>query len=62
MEANKMTDNLLDAAACEALGTHSHEESAAYQHELAASGTPAHAVDRQMRPDGGDPLPPPART
>lgn len=49
MEANKMTDQLLDAAACEAIGAHTREESAAYQHELAAAGATAVAVDKQLR-------------
>ncbi len=50
MEVNKMiNDELLDAAACEALGSHTHEESAAYAHELAAAGAPGQTLDRQMR-------------
>ncbi|HVT82173.1 MAG TPA: hypothetical protein VHM90_16135 [Phycisphaerae bacterium] len=49
MEAKKFNDDLLDAAACDAIGSHTHEESAAYQHELAAAGAPARTLDRQMR-------------
>jgi hypothetical protein len=44
-----MTDTLLDAAACEALGANSPADSAAYQQELAAAGEDARRVDRDLR-------------
>jgi hypothetical protein len=44
-----MSETLLDAAACEALGTNTRIESAAYQQELAATGDDARRVDRDLR-------------
>jgi hypothetical protein len=49
MDSRKMTDTLLDAAACEALGANSPTESAAYQQELAAAGDDARRADRDLR-------------
>jgi hypothetical protein len=45
----KMSDGLLDAAACEALGATPSAESAAYQQELAAAGEDARRTDRDLR-------------
>jgi hypothetical protein len=49
MDAKKMNEQLLDAAACDALGATSPTESAAYQQELAAAGEEARLVDRDLR-------------
>jgi hypothetical protein len=45
----KMTDTLLDAAACEALGASTAAESAGYQQQLAAGGDAARRIDRALR-------------
>jgi hypothetical protein len=44
-----MTEELLDAAACAAIGCHTREESAVYARELAAAGAAGAATDRKMR-------------
>jgi hypothetical protein len=49
MDPKKLTDGLLDAAACEALGANAPTESAAYQQELAAAGEDARRADRELR-------------
>jgi hypothetical protein len=48
-EMTTMTDQLLDAAACDAVGALTPVESAAYQADLAAAGEPARVVDRELR-------------
>src|SRR5438045_604834 len=46
---NKMTEQLLDAAACDALGINTPAESAAYQQDLTAAGKDAKETDRALR-------------
>jgi hypothetical protein len=46
---NKMNEQLLEAATCEALGANTQQESAAYQQELAAAGESARLTDRSLR-------------
>lgn len=48
-EATPMTDQLLDDAACDALGVLSPVESAAYQQDLAVAGPTALQTDRELR-------------
>jgi len=45
----KLSEQLLDAAACEALGANTPAESAAYQQELTGSGEHARHVDWELR-------------
>ena len=46
---DKLNSQLLDAAATDALGAHTPAESATYQQELAAAGSDAQRLDRQLR-------------
>jgi len=45
----KMTDQLLDEAACDALGINTPAESAAYQQELTTAGADARRTDQMLR-------------
>ncbi len=45
----KMTEQLLDAAACDAVGALPPTESAAYQQDLAAAGEDGRTSDRELR-------------
>jgi len=47
--SKKISEQLLDAAACDALGASSPTESAAYQQELASTGEEARRIDRDLR-------------
>jgi hypothetical protein len=51
MESRKISEQLLDAAACDALGASSPTESASYQQELASmgAGDEARRIDRDLR-------------
>jgi len=49
METKKMTDQLLDEAACDALGINTPAESAAYQQELTMAGADARRADQMLR-------------
>ncbi len=44
-----MTDNLLDAAACEAVGANTAADSVAYQQQLAGADEHARRADRELR-------------
>jgi hypothetical protein len=46
---SKMSEQLLDAAACEALGANTPAESAVYQQELAGAGDDARRMDWELR-------------
>lgn len=46
---NHMTDQLLDDAACDAIGANTSAESAAYAQQLAAAGEAARKTDRTLR-------------
>jgi len=45
---NKLHQNVIDAAASEALGANTPADSAAYQQELASAGSDARRLDRQL--------------
>ncbi|MGN6369842.1 MAG: hypothetical protein ACTHN5_16410 [Phycisphaerae bacterium] len=49
MTRNSLNQQLIDAAASEALGANTPAESAAYQQEVAAAGDDARRLDRQLR-------------